>query len=251
MSLPIVLITGASSGIGAAATRLFASRSWRVVALARRVPELKALANENSNILPLACDLSDLDATETLLLKLRDGQAKDILGRPIADFAESFEVLVNNAGIFERKKCLDTRPEEWRKFFTTNLFAAAHAVACLAPTLVSRGRGAIVNVASTLGLRTAIGTGIYSASKAAMINWSHTLALELAPHGIRVNSICPGLVDTPIHAPGTLDKMQGFQPLGRVGQPSEISEGIWYLSQSTGAWITGTELVIDGGIHLV
>lgn len=113
------------------------------------------------------------------------------------------------------------------------------------------GQGSIVNVSSTLGVRPTAGTGAYSAMKAAQINWAQSLALEGAQHGIRVNCVAAGIVDTPIHPPGMIHQMHSAQPLGRVGRPEEIAQSIYFLATEQSAWTTGSVLHVDGGINLL
>ena len=116
----------------------------------------------------------------------------------------------------------------------------------------------IVNVSSTLGLRPTADTSAYSATKAAMVNWTHSLALGLGAQNIRANCVCPGLVDTPIHPfhdqPAerkqiTLQKMAHMQPLGRIGTPEEIAKAIYFLACEDSSWTTGSVLSVDGGIN--
>jgi NAD(P)-dependent dehydrogenase (short-subunit alcohol dehydrogenase family) len=101
-----------------------------------------------------------------------------------------------------------------------------------------------------VGIKSTAGTGAYAASKAAMISWSNTLALELGVHGIRVNCLAPGLVDTPIHAGRDMNAMASLQPLGRVGTADEIAKSIYFLASEDSAWTTGALLAVDGGINL-
>ncbi|MEQ1878068.1 MAG: SDR family oxidoreductase, partial [Bdellovibrionia bacterium] len=157
--------------------------------------------------------------------------------------------LVNNAGIFRRLGFADSDERDWRDQFELNLFAAVRVTKSLLPKLKAHGAGSIVNISSTAGARAVAGMSAYSATKAALNNWTQTLALELAPD-IRVNAISPGLVDTPLHSFTTKQKndLKTAQPLGRIGQPEDIATAALFLFES--AWITGVILPVDGGISL-
>ncbi|MEI7973700.1 MAG: SDR family oxidoreductase [Bdellovibrio sp.] len=169
-------------------------------------------------------------------------------------------VLVNNAGVFESHSLLENDLKIWHRMFDTNLFAAVRLTQLILPFMISLKRGSIVNISSALGLNTIPNTGAYSASKAAMNMWSQSLALEMGKYGIRVNTICPGLVDTPIQdfhfqqgeqKTETLQKLAGLQPMGRIGTPQDVASAAYCLGSETSSWTTGSNLVVDGGINLV
>jgi NAD(P)-dependent dehydrogenase (short-subunit alcohol dehydrogenase family) len=248
---PVALVTGASSGIGAETANALIKQGWVVAAVARRRELLEKRKLECSNpdaYLPLPCDLTSNAQLEGLRLKL---EALGVLPR--------LKGLVNNAGIFSRASFAETTDNQWHSLFETNFFSCVRLTRLLLPALIG-SKGSIVNVSSTLGLRPMPTTLAYSASKAAMISWSAGLASELGPSGVRVNCVAPGLVDTPIHsfhsappdqADAAREAMKGLQPLGRIGQPSEIAEAIAFLLGSKSSWTTGAVLPVDGGIQLV
>jgi NAD(P)-dependent dehydrogenase (short-subunit alcohol dehydrogenase family) len=233
------LITGASSGIGAATARLFSQNGYFIYLLGRNEERLTSVALEcTSGASLLKCDLASAASIEKY--------TKHVLERTDTDL----QVLVNNAGMFTPGKWQETPIQSWREQFETNLFGTIAFTQKILPLFMKRKKGSIVNVASTLGIRSTIGTGAYSAGKAAMISWSNTMALELGPSGIRVNAIAPGLVNTPIHKGRDMSELNSLQPLGRVGTPEEIAKSIYFLGSDDSSWTTGAVLSVDGGINL-
>lgn len=222
-----VVITGAGTGIGEAAAQIFSKNGFHCFLLGRRLDILINLKIENFKA--IQCDLRDSKSIEA---------ASKLL-------PNSIDCLVNNAGIIERKKFVDVSEESILEQFNTNIFGAMKITQRIIPMLSQNS--SIINVSSNLGLRPIRETSVYSATKAAMINWTESLALELAPK-TRVNCVCPGLVNTPIHKEGqkNIEKMRELIPLKRVGEPQDIAEAIFFLSNAS--WATGTILKIDGGL---
>ena len=243
-----VLITGASSGIGAATAKIFSENGYFVYLLGRNEERLNevALTCRNGASL-LKCDLSNEEQLNKYTSHLFD--------RPDTEL----QVLVNNAGVFERHSHLEQNMDIWRRQFETNLFGAVALTQRLMPLFLKSKKGSIVNVSSTLAHKPTADTAAYSASKAAMITWTESLALELGPMGIRANAVCPGMVDTPIHEfhalPGDakkqiLHRLKDIQPLGRIGTAEEIAEAIYFLGSEKSKWTTGSIFDVDGGIRL-
>lgn len=239
------IITGAGSGIGAAAAHEFAKNGYHVILIGRNEDKLKKVASKISDSSILTADLSDLSQIDPLVEKIKNIPNIQI------------EVLINNAGIFHRASIQETTEQIWQDMFQTNVFAAVKLTRLMIPIFQKNKKGSIVNISSTLGLNTAPNTSAYSASKAAMINWTNSLALELGSQNIRANSVCPGIVDTPIHQFENLEKrteamkfMNTLQPLGRVGTPEDIAHSIYFLASDLSSWTTGSVLSVDGGINL-
>lgn len=241
-----VLITGAGSGIGQAASQLFSQNQWKVYLLGRN--ENKLLHTQKS--LPFKSEIIPLDLSQPLELEK--------LKVKLQQLNSNISVLVNNAGIYQPARFENETDLSWHQQFETNLFGAVRVTRLLWSQIVAN-KGSVINVSSTLGLRPIENTGAYSASKAALNSWTQTLALEAGPLGVRVNAICPGLVDTPIHhfhgsdaqehqvLRSRLDKMQ---PLQRMGKPENIAEAIYFAATEASQWMTGALLPIDGGISL-
>lgn len=241
-----VLITGAGSGIGLAASQLFSQNNWKVYLLGRN--ESKLLNAQKS--LPFKSEILPIDVSlpsECAKLKLK-----------LQELSSNISVLVNNAGIYRPSQFDKETDLLWHEQFETNLFGAVRLTRLLWPQIIAN-KGAVVNVSSTLGLRPIENTGAYSASKAALNNWTQTLALEAGPLGVRVNAICPGLVDTPIHHFHGSDKkehqdlrsrLDKMQPLQRMGKPENIAQAIYFAATESSEWMTGSLISVDGGISL-
>ncbi len=240
------LITGASSGIGAATAKYYADQGYFVYLLGRNEERLQAVALECKNGASLLkADLNNDAQVEKY--------TKHLFERPDT----KLEVLVNNAGIFETHDPLQDSMDIWHRQFDTNLFGSVKLTMKLLPLLVKSQGAWIVNISSGLGLRPSPRHAAYSAAKAAMIAWTKSLAQDLGKHQIRVNCLAPGLVDTPIHGYQNeseriklMEQMKDYQPLGRVGTADEIARAIYFLGSPQSSWTTGAVLVVDGGINL-
>ncbi len=238
-----VIVTGASSGIGQAIATRFSQNQWAVLMIARNEEKLAALKKALPNSDYLICDLTEPTAITDLADSLNKG--------PV-------DALINNAGIYTSQSVDDDEDSTWDQHYQTNLMSAVRLTRICWPKL-KVSQGCVLNISSTLGIRPIPNTAAYSALKAAMNNWTQSLALEGAPLGIRSNALCPGLVDTPIHSFVNSDSpedkeiyqtVQSLQPLGRTGKPEDIATMAYHLCQDEARWITGTLLNIDGGILL-
>ncbi|MEK2645479.1 SDR family NAD(P)-dependent oxidoreductase [Bdellovibrio sp. BCCA] len=242
------LITGASSGIGAATAIEYAKNGYFVYLMARnkeRLQEVAAKCRSGASI--VSCDVTDVTALNKRLDEMLTAKIHRI------------EVVVNNAGIYQTHSTEEGTDEIWMKQFEVNLLGPVRIARAFFPYFKEQGGGSIVNISSTLGLRPAGPTSSYSASKAAMVNWTQCLALEGGPFKIRANCVCPGIVDTPIHGfhsldadkkAAALDKMKSLQPLGRIGTPEDVAKAAYFLGSDLSSWTTGAILTVDGGISL-
>lgn len=242
------LITGASSGIGRATAIEFSKNGYFVYLMGRNKERLEETAIQcrfGASI--LSCDLKDFSALEKRI--------KEALSNPLTDI----QILINNAGVFERHSTENGSDEIWNTQFQVNMLGPVRLTRLLLPHFIKNKKGSIVNISSTLGIKPAAEIGSYSAMKAALNCWTISLAQELGKFGIRANSVCPGIVDTPIHdfhklsgeaKKASLDSMAGLQPLGRIGTPEEIAQSIYFLGSDLSSWTTGTLLIVDGGINI-
>lgn len=243
-----VLVTGASSGIGAATAIEFSKNGYFVYLMGRNKERLQEVALKcRSGASIVSCDLSDEAA-----LNKRLGE---VLGAKI----HRVECVVNNAGIFETHTTETGTDTLWRQQFEVNMLGPVRIARAFFPYFKEQGGGSIVNISSTLGMKPQGPTSAYSAVKAAMINWTQSLALEGGPAKIRANCVCPGIVDTPIHQfhnlpenekKAALDKMSSLQPLGRIGTPEDVARAAYFLGSELSSWTTGAVLAVDGGINL-
>jgi len=231
----IALVTGGLGGIGAAVAHLFAGEGATVL-----VTDLGPLGTRT---VPPGATYRTLDVT--------DESAWHALAEEIRRDHGRLDVLVHSAGIAVSRPLLDTSPDEFRRVQETNTTATFLAIRAAAP-LMPPG-GSIVTLSSVNGVLGATGLAAYAASKFAVRGLTKVAALELAEAGIRVNAICPGSIATEITAsPGFADTdMAAYTktiPLGRRGAAQDVAEAALYLASDASAYVTGTELVVDGGI---
>jgi 3alpha(or 20beta)-hydroxysteroid dehydrogenase len=242
----VAVISGAARGQGEAEARLFVEEGARVI--------LGDMLDDRGEV--VAKELGD--AARYVHLDVRDEaswQAAVALAE--ADFGP-VSVLVNNAGIFRVSALVDTPVEQFREVFEVNQLGPFLGMKAVVPSMVKAGGGSIVNISSTNGLGGLPGTISYTSTKFAVRGMTKTAAMELGPLGIRVNSIHPGGVDTPMIAPENLGMLAatpdalgdrfGDLPLRRVGQPIEIARLALFLASDESSYSTGSEFVADGGM---
>ncbi|MDZ7603264.1 MAG: glucose 1-dehydrogenase [Hoeflea sp.] len=237
------LITGASGGLGLHFARLLARNGADVTLAARRMDKLEAACAEIEAAGGVARGLE---------MDVADGES---VTRALGSAERPFDILVNNAGISGAGPALDLGEAEFDAVVDTNLKGAFLVAQGVARGMKAAGRGgAIVNVASILGLRTGAGVSAYSTSKAGLIQLTKALALEWARYDIRVNALCPGYIETDINRdffatePGKA--LIKRIPQRRLGRPEDLDGALLLLATDAGTYITGTALVADGG-HLV
>jgi NAD(P)-dependent dehydrogenase (short-subunit alcohol dehydrogenase family) len=242
----VVMVTGSTSGIGHAVAAKFAEAGARVVALGRDQSALSEVKGEiekaGADALTIATDVTN------------ESEVRHALDEAINKFA-GLDVLVNAAGHISTGTIEDTSLTAWDAMMNVNLRAVFHLMQMATPHLI-KSKGNIVNVSSVTGLRSFPGVLAYCVSKAAVDQLTRCSALELAPRGVRVNAVNPGVVVTEIHKRGGmkteeyerfLEHSKTTHPLGRVGDPNEIAELVLYLASEKAAWITGATYSIDGG----
>lgn len=239
---PVVLITGASRGIGAACARRFAHAGYSVAILYR----------------------SRADLAESLCQELiQAGQDAFCLQADVADRAQAFsavdevlrryrriDALINNAAIAQQKLFTDITEEDWDRMFDVNVKGVFHCAQAVLPGMISRRSGSIVNVSSMWGQVGASCEVHYSASKAAVIGMTQALAKEVGPSGVRVNCIAPGVIQTDMNAhldEETLNSLAEETPLMRLGTPDEVARAALFLCGEGASFITGQVLGVNGG----
>ena len=244
-----VIVTGASSGIGRASALAFALDGASVVLVGRHESVLAEVAGSvrsaGGQAATCPVDLTGDDAP------------KKIVDAAIGAFG-NIDVLVNAAGIIASGALEATTDEVWDMMMAVNLRAPFRLMRAAAPHLTAR-KGAIVNVSSVNGLRSFPGVLAYCVSKSAVDQLTRCVALELAPKGVRVNAVNPGVVISNLHRRGGmnedsyaafLEHSKATHPIGRPGEPPEIADLIFFLASPNAAWITGETISIDGGRHL-
>ena len=240
----IMLLTGASRGIGHATVKVFQERGWRLLTVSRQ-PFSEECRWPGARESHVQADLADLagieDLAETVRRRLPNGR---------------LHAMVNNAGISPkgpkgaRLGVLATDAATWMHVLNVNLVSTALLVRALVEEL-SAGKGSIVNVTSIVGTRVHPFAGVaYAASKAGLGALTRELASELAPRGIRTNAIAPGEIDTAILSPGTSELVAREVPMRRLGTTREVAETIHFLCTSASSYINGSEIYIDGGQHV-
>ena len=242
----VALVTGASSGLGAHFARVLAAAGASVVAAARRAEKLAALVEELRGAGHEARAVS-LDVTDSASVNSALEEAIAHSGR--------IDVLVNNAGVADSRYCLNVDEDSWDFILETNLKGAWRMAKALSARWVEAAQpGCIVNTASILGLRVAFGESTYATSKAALIQLTRAMALELTRKQIRVNALCPGYFETEMNAAYLqTDEGQALvsrSPARRVGQLQELDGALLLLASDAGSFINGVALPVDGG-HLV
>jgi 2-deoxy-D-gluconate 3-dehydrogenase len=240
----IALVTGASRGIGRAIALGFAEAGADVAVAARTEGDLETLAKEIDAIgrkaLVLPTDVRDRAAIQGMFDK-----TVEHFGR--------LDILVNNAGGSNfMSPIVGLRPEGWDKLRTLNLDSVFHCTQIGAQKMLESGGGSIIQIASVAGIEGAQGLSPYSAAKAGVIMMSQAVAKELAGSNVRVNSIAPGWIDTPLNEwmtsdEGTLREAVKMVPMGRIGTAEEIVGGAVYLASEASSFVTGATIVIDGG----
>ncbi len=241
--MSVVLVTGASSGIGAAIAIAFAESGWDVMAAGRDEGRLEEVADVSDSIVTWAGDLGNSDDCEEL----------------IADTIEEFgqiDCLVNNAGVIVRADAADTTGDDWRYTMSINLDVPFYLSRAALPYL-QQSEGSIVNIASDWGLHGGERAAAYCASKGGLVLLTRAMARDHAGDGIRVNAVCPGDVDTPMLAAEAdeqemdldayLEEAASQSPNGRVATPEEVAALVLFLAGDDATHITGTAIPIDGG----
>ena len=235
-----VLISGGSRGIGAACVRKFAQSGCRVAFTYKESKEKASALAAECNALALYCDFEDESSIVSALK-----QAKEYFD------ASGTDILVNNGAISEIKLFSDITSEDWARMITVNLTAPYVFCREVLGDMIRKKSGSIINVSSMWGICGASCEVHYSAAKAGLIGMTKALAKELAPSGITVNAIAPGVIDTDMNSHLSDDERQALKdeiPLMRIGKSSEIADLIYFISSDAASYITGQVISSDGGM---
>lgn len=225
----VVIITGASQGIGAALVKAYRDRNYRVVANSRSIKP-----SADPDILAVAGDIADPKTAERVVA---EGLAR--FGR--------IDSLVNNAGIFVAKPFTEYTPEDYASVLSVNLAGFFHVTQRAAAAMLEQGSGHIVTITTSMVDQPIAGVpaALASLTKGGLNSVTKSLAIEYATKGIRVNAVAPGVIKTPMHGPETYDVLAKLHPVGRMGEIRDIVDGVLYLEGA--GFVTGEILHVDGG----
>ncbi|HWA64428.1 MAG TPA: SDR family NAD(P)-dependent oxidoreductase [Candidatus Paceibacterota bacterium] len=243
----IAVVTGARRGMGKAHAKALAAQGATVVITDIDLKECQTVADEIA--------MAGAAPAIAIALDVSNAAAVDQVFSEVASKFGRLDILVNNAGIYISKPALEITEEEWDRMLAINLKGQFLCAQRAAKEMIKTKWGRIINIASIASGQ--VGVGIaggahYSASKGAIIAMTETLAVEWAPHGILVNAIAPGGIDTPMANPKgvsgpEMDKAMAHVPLQRIGQPQEVAAAVVFLASEESSYITGSTLYVDGG----
>ena len=241
LSGKVAIVTGGARGMGAATSRLFVEEGAKVVIADVLEADGAKLAQE----LGAAALFQKLDVTD-------EANWSAVVAKAIAHFGK-VDVLINNAGILLFKTLLETTKEDYLRVLQVNLMGMFLGLKAVAPHMIERGSGSIVNVSSTDGMKGANGLGAYCSSKWGVRGLTRVAAMEFGHKGVRVNSIHPGGIDTVMGNPyqesrEEVNKRYGWVPLQRVGEPPEAARCSLFLASDEASYVCGAELAVDGGM---
>ncbi len=241
LSEKVAIVTGGSRGIGKATAALFTKEGANVSITAKDQTRLENTAKELKNVIAISGDLR------------KDADVQNVVRKTLEKFGK-IDILVNNAGIFPKVKPLHEISEsEWNEVIDVNLTGQFRFTKAVIPHMMKNG-GCIVNVSSNAGLKSFANfeADAYTASKAAMVLLTKAWAIEYAKYKIRVNCVCPGIVETDMTKPYLRTEVErsmadAEHPIGRIGTPEDVAKAILYFVSDDSSWITGAILPIDGG----
>lgn len=235
----VAIVTGSARGIGEATARLFAAEGARVLVADCLGDEVRNVAaGIGSSAMPFELDISVESAWEAAV-------------QSVVEQWGTIDILVNNAAVALYKPMLETSEAEFTRVLNINVTGTFLGMRSVIPVMKNAGKGSIVNISSLNGMRGTIGMIAYDASKWAIRGMTKTVSLEVAAHGIRCNSIHPGIIETPMLIPDDSISTQAMAesfgvPCGRVGLPSEIAHASLFLASDDASYVSGAELSVDG-----
>ena len=237
MASKIALVTGAGNGIGAAIASAAARAGYRIGVMDNNAEAARAMAAKLGNAVALPCDVTDENAVDAALITL----------------GETPDLLVNNAGIVKFGHLIDISVADFRRILDVDLVGAYIMSRAVGRQMRDRGYGNIVSITSVNSITPSPGTNAYTAAKAGLVAMTKLLALELGPHGVRVNAVSPGFVDggmaTAVYAdPRTREIRTNAVPLRRLASTEDIASAVMFLASEQASYIHGQDLGVDGGL---
>lgn len=240
----VALVTGAGGGLGSLAAEVFASAGATVILVGRNQAKLAAVENlivqAGGRAGIIECDITDSDSVNRMA-----AQARERFGR--------IDILLNNAGITSPKSLLDLSDADWNGILGTSATGTFYCTRAVAPMMIERRYGRIINTGSILSVRGMANRTAYSAAKAAVANFTRATAFELGPHGITVNAIAPTVIVTDLNRELVKTQPQLYEaivrrtPVGRLGNPEDLATPLLFLASSGAGYVNGQILCVDGG----
>jgi NAD(P)-dependent dehydrogenase (short-subunit alcohol dehydrogenase family) len=242
----VAMVTGAGGGVGKAISKRLASEGCKVVLLGRdRIKLQKAAAEigDKKNTLTVSADIN------------KEAEVLSAMDQTIKSF-DKIDILVNNAGIINDPEPFHEMSEDrWNDLVETNLFGTFRMTKAVLPVMMKNGGGSIVNISSVLGMRSIpkVPLSVYGVTKAGVIMFTKSIAVEYGQYGIRCNCIAPSTIRSSIIEPYLQDEeakkvLESTFPLRRIGEPEDIAGAVAYLCSDDSKWITGTVMMVDGGV---
>lgn len=247
MTAPVAIVTGSAKGIGLSIARELTGRGYRVVVSDIDASDAEVAAKELDGAIAVPCDVRDED------------QVKALVADTVAHHGR-LDLMVPNAGIGIVSPILETDLATWRQVTSVNLDGVFLSLRWAAPAIIASGGGSIVNIASVSGTTGTPLIASYAAAKAAVINLTKTAAMELRPHGVRVNAVLPGFIGTDLvsDAAPEFERHLGLETgafgqvieakQGRFGAPGDVARAVAFLADAEQTWVTGTAFTLDGGL---
>lgn len=242
----VAIVTGAGGGVGRSIVKRLAFEGCKVVLMGRnreRLAKAAADAGDKKNLLTVMADIT------------KEAEVLSAIEQTISSF-DRIDILVNNAGTINDPKCFhETGEDQWQELIDTNMVGTFHMTKAVLPLMVKNRSGNIINVSSVLGVRAIqnVPLAVYAATKAGVIMFSKSIAVEYGQHGIRCNCVCPSTIRSSLIEPYLQDEnakkmLEATFPLRRVGEPDDIAGAVSYLCSDDAGWVTGSVLMIDGGV---
>jgi len=242
----VAMVTGAGGGVGRAISKRLASEGCKVTLIGRSRDKLTKVASEigdKKNVLTVATDIT------------KEAEVLSAIEQTISSF-DRIDILVNNAGmITDPAPFHETSDDQWNELINTNLIGTFRMTKSAIPVMMKTGGGNIVNVSSVLGIRSIpkVPLTVYGVTKAGVIMFTKSIAVEYGQYGIRCNCVCPSTIRSSIIEPYLQDEnakkvLESTFPLRRIGEPEDIAGAVAYLSSDDARWITGSVIMVDGGV---